>query len=164
MKVAIHFQVVYGHAVLSSPQHLTTNSSAEDLSKKLYKDICGHVATSSLLPCLVDLCKSLWNIMNSYKRVVAFHCTNDDDSDDEYVQKKLENGLSRIWQDVQTKVRLLIISNDVSDVNIDQFIRIIDVVHELITVGGQFCESTSSTLAESLRQKCLAYFQVKHSY
>jgi len=170
---AIHntaWNVVYGHAVLSSPQHLSPNS-AEDLSKKLYTDICAHVATSSLLPCLVDLCKSLWNIMNSYKKILAFHQThsstklmNNDDfpKSDDYVQRKLVNGLSRIWQDVQTKVRLLVISNEMNDVTIDQFIRIIGVVHQLITIGGAFCQSTSSTLAESLKQKCLAYFQNYH--
>ena len=102
--------------------------------------------------------------MDSYKRIVAFHRTHDLEGDDEYVQKKLENGLSRIWQDVQTKVRFLIVSNDVSDINIDQFIKIIDVVHELILVGGRFCESTSTTLAESLKQKCLAYFEVSFGF
>ena len=40
---------------------------AEDLSKRLYGDICGKVASSSLLPCILDLCRALWSIMDSYK-------------------------------------------------------------------------------------------------
>ena len=39
----------------------------EDLSKRLYSDICGKVASSSLLPCILDLCRALWSIMDSYK-------------------------------------------------------------------------------------------------
>ena len=40
---------------------------AEDLSKRLYSDICGKVVSSSLLPCILDLCRALWSIMDSYK-------------------------------------------------------------------------------------------------
>ena len=42
-------------------------SQTEDLSKRLYSDICGKVASSSLLPCILDLCRALWSIMDSYK-------------------------------------------------------------------------------------------------
>ena len=153
---AIHntaWNVVYGHAVLSSQ-----GQNPDDLSRKLYKDICTHVATSSLLPCLIDLCKSMWNIMNSFKMIVDFHSRQDD----EYIQKKLNNGLTRIWQDVQTKIRCLIVSNEVADLTIDQFIRIIDVVHVLMEAGESFCGSTSMSLQESLKLKCLSYFQGYH--
>ena len=83
---------VYGHAVLSqqlstpvavteavdSSGHLGgaaggTQCRADDLSKRLYGDICGKVASSILLPCLLDLCRALWNIMDSYKKVCDFH-------------------------------------------------------------------------------------------
>ena len=170
---------VYGHAVLS--QQLSTpiagaaesgssgsvQCKADDLSKRLYSDICGKVASSSLLPCLLDLCRALWNIMDSYKKVVDFHrCSYDkhnkdinitqnesasqeeqvssvkhndkvgEEDDDaalmrQYIERKLANGSSRIWQDVQTKVRLLVISSDVSDLTIDQFLKVMDVIHRL---------------------------------
>ena len=45
---------------------------AEDLSKRLYGDICGKVASSSLLPCVLDLCRVLWSIMDSYKVYFTF--------------------------------------------------------------------------------------------
>jgi hypothetical protein len=59
---AIHntaWNVVFGHAMLVNAD---TDS---DLSKKSYVDLCGCVGvSSSVLPCLVDLCRALWNIMN----------------------------------------------------------------------------------------------------
>ena len=146
---AIHnkaWNIVYGHAVLSY-----TNYNAEtDLAKRPYADVCSCVAPSSLLPCLVDLCKALWSIMDSYKHIVAWHTkprhdeedleTSEDISETEevlerqYVLKKLNNGLPRVWQDVQTKVRLLIVANDVSELNIDNFLRIMDVIHRYILI------------------------------
>lgn len=181
---AIHntaWHVVYGHAVLSSQAAATSNRGqpltsttplgngqnqalAEDLSKKLYADICCHVATSSLVPCLLDLCRSLWNIMDSYQRIVEFHkrqgsledkvgtkAEGDEECTDmtgdisgpggleveeamarerSYIEKKLGSGLVRIWQDVQTKVKILVTSCDVSGLSIDQFLKMIGVVHK----------------------------------
>ena len=45
------------------------------------------------------------------------------------IQKKLEIGSTRIWQDVQTKVGLLVVGSDVSELTIDQFLKLLDVIH-----------------------------------
>ena len=50
----------------------------------------------------------------------------------QHIEKKLENGSSRIWQDVQTKVRLLVIGSDVSELTIDQFLKLMDVIHRYV--------------------------------
>ena len=47
----------------------------------------------------------------------------------QYIEKKLASGSSRIWQDIQTKVRLLVIESDVSELTIDQFLKLMDVIH-----------------------------------
>jgi hypothetical protein len=68
---AVHitaWNVVYGHAMLSLPA-----DSHVDLSKKPYPDLCENMESSSILPCLVDLCRALWNIMNSYRQIVEWH-------------------------------------------------------------------------------------------
>ena len=76
---AVHntaWNVVYGHAALcqqSSDQDITN-----ELSKKLYGDLCSYVSSSSLLPCIVDLCRSLCSIMDSYKKIVNWHELQDD--------------------------------------------------------------------------------------
>jgi hypothetical protein len=78
----------------------------------------------------------------------------------QYVQKKLESGLGRIWQDVQTKVRVLVLSSNLAELDIDLFIQFLDIIHTLILVGKEFSGVTSETLEESLEKQCLAYFQV----
>jgi hypothetical protein len=79
----------------------------------------------------------------------------------QYVEKKLESGLGRIWQDVQTKVRVLVLSSNLAELDIDLFIRFLDIIHTLILVGKEFSGVTSETLEESLEKQCLAYFQVR---
>ena len=61
--------------------------------------------------------------------------TTDSSKDDERelmrqdIQRKLETGSTRIWQDVQTKVGLLVVGSDVSELTIDQFLKLLDVIH-----------------------------------
>ena len=158
---AVHntaWNVVYGHAVLSGPA--SDSTSPEELGKKLYVDICGSVASSSLLPCLVDLCKALWNIMDSFKKIFDYHRSA---ASGTYVERRLTNGLSRIWQDVQTKVRQLTVANGLSGLTIDQFLKVTDVLHALMESGNRFCGSQSSNLQRSLKEQCLRYFQRYHA-
>ena len=77
-----------------------------EVTKKLYGDLCSQLHLTSLLPCLVDLCRSLCGIMQSYKSIYNWHVNQDSCGTQEYVLKKLSNGFPRIWQDVQTKVKL----------------------------------------------------------
>ena len=73
---AVHntaWNVVYGHAALCQQTQSDQQDVTGELSKKLYGDLCGYVECSSLLPCLVDLCRSLCSIMESYKRIYHWH-------------------------------------------------------------------------------------------
>ena len=81
---------------------------------------------------------------------------------DDYVMKKLANGFPRIWQDVQTKVKVLVNNSSVNGLSIDTFIRIIDTIHLLIEIGRKFCGSESDSLQASLKEQCLAYFRSYH--
>ena len=92
-----------------------------------------------MLPCLVDLCRALWNIMNSYRQIVAWHDVDSgeeevdcdsSDADRLYIERKLANGKMRIWQDVQTKVRVFVLANDLSGLGIDTFLEFMDVIHK----------------------------------
>ena len=83
----------------------------------------------------------------------------------EDIQKKLETGSTRIWQDVQTKVGLLVVGSDVSELTIDQFLKLLDVIDRLIEVGTKFCQSlspsslsaTSNSLRDSLKKQCWTF-------
>ena len=63
---AVHntaWNVVHGHAALTN-----SVSSEAELAKKTYRDLCACLEADSVLPCLVDLCRALWAVMDSYGR------------------------------------------------------------------------------------------------
>jgi hypothetical protein len=164
---AVHntaWNVVYGHVVLC--QNSPDADPDAEMSKKLYSDLCSQLPRSSLLPCLVDLCRSLCGIMRSYRQIFIWHQTleqqDHQDHNQEYVLKKLSNGFQRIWQDVQTKVRIIVNANSVKGMTIDTFIKLMDTIHMLIEVGRKFCGSESDSLQQSLKEQCLTYFNAYH--
>ncbi|KAF7461104.1 hypothetical protein GHT09_015787 [Marmota monax] len=117
---AIHntvFQVVLGYV------ELCAGNTDTKFQKLQYKDLCMHVTPDSYIPCLADLCKALWEVMLSYYRTMEWHEKHDSEEtvsasegsnvmgteetnfDRGYVKKKLEHGLTRIWQE-KNKTRL----------------------------------------------------------
>ena len=133
---AIHntaWNVVFGHAALLQQPGCIQE---QQLGKKQYADLCGCIAEDSVLPCLVDLCRALWSIMNSYRQIVAWHEVGGEGgavaetADRQYIERKLANGKMRIWQDVQTKVRVFVLANDLSGLGIDTFLEFMDVIHK----------------------------------
>ncbi len=167
---AVHntaWNVVYGHAVLGG------SADAEaDLAKRPYADLCAQVAPASILPCLVDMCRALWGIMSSYRKIARWHLerggsdgeeSKEDELERQYVERKLESGRRRVWQDVQAKARVFVLANDLSGFGIDAFLEFMDVIRRLIAVGRSFCgvHSAQDTLQESLKKQCWSYF---HSY
>ena len=46
-----------------------------------------------------------------------------------YIQQKLENGLLKIWVDIQQKVKTYLLSTDLSLFKYDSFIQVLDVVN-----------------------------------
>ena len=46
-----------------------------------------------------------------------------------YIRSKLEHGLLRVWGDVQAKVKVYILSSDLSHFQYDQFIQVLDVIN-----------------------------------
>ena len=48
--------------------------------------------------------------------------------------QKLQLGLARIWQDAQNKVNLFLVSQDLSQFQFDDFIKVLDLVNRLIQV------------------------------
>ena len=154
---AVHntaWNVVYNHVVLC-------NADPTEMAKKLYGDLCVQLPGSSLLPCLIDLCRSLAGIMKSYQQIYQWHLAQES-QENEFVLKKLSNGFQRIWQDVQTKVKVLLTANPVQGINIEDFLKIIDATHLLIEIGRKFCGSDSQSLHNSLKEQCLAYFNSYH--
>ena len=46
-----------------------------------------------------------------------------------YIQQKLENGLLKMWLDIQQKVKTYLLSTDLSSFKYDSFIQVLDVVN-----------------------------------
>ncbi|XP_075778478.1 syndetin isoform X4 [Pelodiscus sinensis] len=177
---AIHntvFQVVLGYV------ELCAGNSDTKFQKLQYKDLCTHITSDSYIPCLADLCKALWEVMLSYYRMMEWHEKHDRDEgtasssvsdgsnvigaeetnfDRGYVQKKLEHGLSRIWQDVQLKVKTYLLGTDMSNFKYDDFIFVLDIISRLMQVGEEFCGSKSEVLQESIRKQSVNYFKNYH--
>ncbi|XP_056876424.1 syndetin isoform X2 [Takifugu flavidus] len=174
---AIHntvFQVVLGYV------ELCAGNADTKFQKMQYKDLCTHITLDSYIPCLTDLCKALWEVMLSYHRTMQWHEEHDnmesspgpDDAaaaksgdsvvDRSYVKKKLEHGLTRIWQDVQLKVKAYILGTDMSNFKYDDFIVVLDVISRLMQVGEEFCGSKSEVLQESIKWQSVNYFKHYH--
>ncbi|XP_006891534.1 PREDICTED: coiled-coil domain-containing protein 132 [Elephantulus edwardii] len=174
---AIHntvFQVVLGYV------ELCAGNTDTKFQKLQYKDLCTHVTPDSYIPCLADLCKALWEVMLSYYRTMEWHEKHDNEDttsvsegssmigteetnfDRGYVKKKLEHGLSRIWQDVQLKVKTYLLGTDLSIFKYDDFIFVLDIISRLMQVGEEFCGSKSEVLQESIRKQSVNYFKNYH--
>uniref|UniRef100_A0A8C5BXU0 VPS50 subunit of EARP/GARPII complex n=1 Tax=Gadus morhua TaxID=8049 RepID=A0A8C5BXU0_GADMO len=153
---AIHntvFQVVLGYV------ELCAGNADTKFQKMQYKDLCTHITPDSYIPCLTDLCKALWEVMLSYHSTMQWHeeldnkegpATQDggasagaDESvvDRSYVKKKLEHGLTRIWQ--------VGVEGD-------------PVPVWLMQVGEEFCGSRSEVLQESIKRQSVNYFRNYH--
>ncbi|KAL2080030.1 hypothetical protein ACEWY4_023823 [Coilia grayii] len=176
---AIHntvFQVVLGYV------ELCAGNADTKFQKMQYRDLCTHITTDSYIPCLTDLCKALWEVMLSYHRTMQWHEEHDkeeaaatpdpegsgEEGSDEavvgrtYVKKKLEHGLTRIWQDVQLKVKAYLLGTDMSNFKYDDFIVVLDVISRLMQVGEEFCGSRSEVLQESIKRQSVNYFKNYH--
>ena len=60
------------------------------------------------------------------------------------------------------QVKILVTTNSVKGLSIDNFLKIIDTIHMLIEVGRKFCSSESDSLQQSLKEQCLSYFNSYH--
>lgn len=80
--------------------------------------------------------------MLSYHQLVKWHNrqelqanasqtdTEDEEDDDKnYIKQKLEHNVTKIWQDVQSKVSNLLLDSDFSSYKFDQFVQVLGVVH-----------------------------------
>uniref|UniRef100_A0A8C5R3H3 VPS50 subunit of EARP/GARPII complex n=1 Tax=Leptobrachium leishanense TaxID=445787 RepID=A0A8C5R3H3_9ANUR len=173
---AIHntvFQVVLGYV------ELCAGNTDTKFQKLPYKDLCMHITSESYIPCLTDLCKALWEVMLSYFRTMDWHEKHDQEEvpsssgnnnvpatennfDRSYIKKKLEHGLTRIWQEVQLKVKTYLLGTDMSNFKYDDFIFVLDIISRLMQVGEEFCGSKSEVLQESIRKQSVNYFKNYH--
>jgi hypothetical protein len=54
----------------------------------------------------------------------------------QYVKQKLENGLVRIWHDVQARILAYLLGSDPSWYKFDEFLHILGIVHRFVLLGS----------------------------
>lgn len=80
----------------------------------------------------------------------------------QYIKQKLKHGLNRIWQDVQQRVKPYLVGTDLSLFHIDNFIRVLDLIDRLMTIGEELSGLKSKDLQESIRVQSVNYFKTYH--
>lgn len=81
-----------------------------------------------------------------------------------YIKQKLNNGVSKLWFDIQSKV-LIFLSNapNLEHLQFEQFVQILSVLDRLMKIGEEFCDSKCEELQEAIRRKSISYLQNYHS-
>uniref|UniRef100_A0A1I8IN74 Vps54_N domain-containing protein n=1 Tax=Macrostomum lignano TaxID=282301 RepID=A0A1I8IN74_9PLAT len=110
------FQIVLGYTQLGS------STTAENFQRQQYQQLCSQLPPELYLPCLSDLCKSVWEILKNFYQVLQYHHANNASSastgpDQQqqqqlsssaaaYLTQKLAQAPGKLWQDVQSKIRI----------------------------------------------------------
>ncbi|XP_034238333.1 syndetin isoform X2 [Thrips palmi] len=144
-------------------------------SGKQYNELCKKVKEENFIPCLQELCSSLWRIVCSHHRVALWHQKHTVDKGtnkgadlevsftNEYIRQKLESMQARIWQDVQARFSTYLFSTDLASFKFDNFLQVLGFVHRLMEVGEEFCGSQSEELQKSVRLQSENYFAKYHA-
>ena len=168
------FSLVLGYAVLNPDTPL----SESQFQRMQYQELCTHVSPQLFTACLTDLCKTVWQILHSYFQMCDWHDENmnmfqdsststaESEHIESFFKKKLHHDRNRMWQEVQTKVKIYLQSIDLcqnsSDFSFDELIKTLDMVDKLTIIGHQFCQSSSVDLQECIKQQSSAYFKMYH--
>lgn len=170
----VHYiTAIYNTAFNVVNSFVDETEATDNAGKNPYKILCQSVDRSVFIPCLIELCKSLFRIVASYYQLVKYHnnaheqsdviCTKIEDTlNKEYIKQKLDHNLMKIWDDIQRKVSSLLLNADLASYKFDQFLQVLNVVHRLMQVGEEFCGSRSDDLQESIRKQSGNYFNSYH--
>ncbi|ESO01150.1 hypothetical protein HELRODRAFT_82402, partial [Helobdella robusta] len=170
----IAFNKVLGYVELCS------GKGDGSFQKKQFTDLCQFIKSEVFMPCLIDLCKALWQVALCYKKTLDWHIKHDNEEPTpgasnhnnvtttsatttiQYIRNKLEVGKTRLWGEIQQKVKTYLLAIDLSHFKYDVFIRVLDVTNRLMKVGDEFCSSHSEGLNESMRKQSINYFRTYH--
>ncbi|XP_036139983.1 syndetin [Monomorium pharaonis] len=144
--------------------------------KRQYKQLCQAVPREKCIACLTELCKSLWTILNSYHLIVNWHNVQEEKAEyksdvkdleatlsKQYVKHKLENGMVRVWHDVEMKISVYLMNTDLTNTKFEQFVQVLGIVNRLMEIGEDLCGFKSEKLQESIKKQSLSYFSHYHA-
>ncbi len=139
-----------------------TSYKREDLKCREYSELCGLLSNNNYRGCLVELCNNLWNIMKNYYRMFMWH--EKAGLLDQETKQKFNQGLSRLWQDVQLKISICFRSMCFEHLKFDEFIEILTVNNRLIEIGQEYCNRScdSQIMLKATKEQTLAFFKSYH--
>lgn len=150
----------------------TSGTDADNLKlsteyhKLQFHELCKCINSKLYVACLCELSTCLWKITVNYNRIHRWHTDHSKGECDPVpaalFEQKLQHGRTRLWQDVQIKIRTLLSSFDVWHLSTDELLDMLDIVETLVEMGNQFCQSNSEVLRESVRQQSINYFRGFH--
>ncbi|XP_058789104.1 syndetin isoform X2 [Phymastichus coffea] len=136
---------------------------------KQFSTICRLIPISSFIPCLLELCKSLLNILNSYCLLIKWHNDQDnkmknDDCNDklsimnqQYVSQILENGIIKICCDIRLKIKTYLDGFDLKTLKIEDFFDALIIIKELSKNESLIQHKEEDELYKFLKKKFLQY-------
>ncbi|CAF4452610.1 unnamed protein product [Rotaria sp. Silwood2] len=81
----------------------------------------------------------------------------------DFLIQKLESGSSRLWHEIQQKMKTFILENNMTHFKFEAFIQVLKVINRLLEIGEQFCQSDSNILQEAMRRQSVVYFRSYHN-
>lgn len=123
-----------------------------------FQDLCKYVDSESYSNCLLELCNCVFSITLVYHQIGEWH-SNEEEVNLDF---NFQQGKIRLWQDIQNKIKVFLLSCEFWHLSIGQFLRILNLIDKLIEVGREFCDSSSEILQDSVRQQSITYFRNFH--
>ena len=162
--------------VLRYAERCRHDAASGPLNRLPYRDLCAKMESKYFVPCLVELCKCLWDIIHCYHRTVKWHERQEqvieadealrNDAEQQYnrsyVNKKLGHGKAKIWQDIKQRIKPYLQGTDLASFQFDNFIAVLNITNRLIKVGEEICGDKSLDLQDNMRKQSLNYFQSYH--
>ncbi|CAF4059434.1 unnamed protein product [Rotaria magnacalcarata] len=152
---------------------LKTVGTHNDQNLSSYIDLSKIIPEESFYSCLHELNVCFWQIIKSYKLIWLWHeknpasieATQGDrpEPSQEFLIQKLEGGSSRLWHEIQQKMKTFILENNMTTFKFEAFIQVLKVINRLMEIGEQFCQSDSSILQEAMRRQSVVYFRSYHN-
>lgn len=146
---------------------ITEQKFSSDVGKLQFSELCGFIDSKLYIACLSELSTCLWKVTVNYHKTHQWHTEQVpiggfDSLSLDPLEQKLRHGRTRLWQDVQNKIRTLLSSFNVWHLSIDELLEMLHIVDTLVEMGKQFCDSYSDVLKESVRQQSVNYFRGFH--
>ncbi|XP_011505781.1 PREDICTED: coiled-coil domain-containing protein 132 [Ceratosolen solmsi marchali] len=120
---------------------------SQENEKKQYNYICNSISLSNFLPCLIELCRSLLVILQSYYLIVD----------------KLRNGIIKVFNEVENKITVYLDGFDLIPLKFEEFIEALGIIDRVSAIGNKIFERNMTKLYICIKDKFINYFNFYHT-